>query len=108
MKVSLWLGPIVSVPSSGRPCSERTSDRKSTRLNSSHVRISYAVFCLEKNTTPLKTRHGCPPPGAFRRKRRPEPPHPPPAAAPRDVEEAPSPDSRRCGPPPPASQPRSR
>src|SRR5690554_3123860 len=25
-----------------------TSDRKSTRLNSSHVRISYAVFCLKK------------------------------------------------------------
>src|SRR3989442_7621697 len=25
-------------------------DRKSTRLNSSHVRISYAVFCLQKNT----------------------------------------------------------
>src|SRR3989442_6438485 len=24
-------------------------DRKSTRLNSSHVRISYAVFCLQKN-----------------------------------------------------------
>src|SRR3989442_400501 len=24
-------------------------DRQSTRLNSSHVRISYAVFCLEKN-----------------------------------------------------------
>src|SRR6266498_4488983 len=24
-------------------------DRKSTRLNSSHVRISYAVFCLKKN-----------------------------------------------------------
>src|SRR5690606_41351748 len=24
-------------------------DRKSTRLNSSHVKISYAVFCLEKN-----------------------------------------------------------
>src|SRR3989442_8388458 len=24
------------------------SDRKSTRLNSSHVRISYAVFCLKK------------------------------------------------------------
>src|SRR5436305_3867630 len=30
----------------------RTSgrDRKSTRLNSSHVRISYAVFCLKKKT----------------------------------------------------------
>src|SRR3712207_8729854 len=25
-------------------------DRKSTRLNSSHANISYAVFCLEKNT----------------------------------------------------------
>src|SRR5690554_7759983 len=25
-----------------------TPDRKSTRLNSSHVRISYAVFCLKK------------------------------------------------------------
>src|SRR5690606_41379163 len=24
-------------------------DRKSTRLNSSHVKISYAVFCFEKN-----------------------------------------------------------
>src|SRR5690625_7864834 len=26
-------------------------DRKSTRLNSSHVAISYAVFCLKKNKT---------------------------------------------------------
>src|SRR5690349_1741792 len=26
------------------------SDRKSTRLNSSHVEISYAVFCLKKQT----------------------------------------------------------
>src|SRR5436305_11388426 len=26
-------------------------DRKSTRLNSSHVRTSYAVFCLKKKTT---------------------------------------------------------
>src|SRR5207249_10057082 len=26
-----------------------TPDRKSTRLNSSHVSISYAVFCLKKN-----------------------------------------------------------
>src|SRR5436309_9970940 len=25
-----------------------TGDRKSTRLNSSHVKISYAVFCLKK------------------------------------------------------------
>src|SRR3989442_11636347 len=27
---------------------DRPGDRKSTRLNSSHVRISYAVFCLKK------------------------------------------------------------
>ena len=27
-----------------------SEDRKSTRLNSSHVRISYAVFCLKKKT----------------------------------------------------------
>src|SRR3712207_8098589 len=28
--------------------SERSRDRKSTRLNSSHANISYAVFCLKK------------------------------------------------------------
>src|SRR5690606_42085220 len=28
-------------------------DRKSTRLNSSHVKISYAVFCLKKKNTSL-------------------------------------------------------
>src|SRR5690606_41922251 len=31
-------------------------DRKSTRLNSSHVKISYAVFCLKKKKR-HKTRH---------------------------------------------------
>src|SRR5436189_4543793 len=30
---------------------ERREDRKSTRLNSSHRWISYAVFCLKKKTT---------------------------------------------------------
>src|SRR5690554_7140575 len=30
---------------------EEFADRKSTRLNSSHVRISYAVFCLKKKKT---------------------------------------------------------
>src|SRR3712207_6849527 len=29
-------------------------DRKSTRLNSSHANISYAVFCLKKKKTPLE------------------------------------------------------
>src|SRR5437773_8672922 len=30
-------------------------DRKSTRLNSSHITISYAVFCLKKKTRDLIT-----------------------------------------------------
>src|SRR3712207_7179033 len=33
---------------SGRDRAERVQDRKSTRLNSSHANISYAVFCLKK------------------------------------------------------------
>src|SRR3989442_2409883 len=32
-------------------------DRKSTRLNSSHVRISYAVFCLKKKNTSHNNAH---------------------------------------------------
>src|SRR2546426_7202333 len=43
---------VASLPTSGsvRPKHPRTSplDRKSTRLNSSHLVISYAVFCLKK------------------------------------------------------------
>src|SRR5437773_6401842 len=31
-----------------RPASVAERDRKSTRLNSSHITISYAVFCLKK------------------------------------------------------------
>src|SRR5699024_12539244 len=37
-------------PPSTIPPAEDTRDRKSTRLNSSHVSISYAVFCLKKKT----------------------------------------------------------
>src|SRR5688572_33104034 len=42
-------GPLraSSRPTHGR-CGGRGSDRKSTRLNSSHSQISYAVFCLKK------------------------------------------------------------
>src|SRR3989442_3617483 len=40
------VGPSLEPPDIG--------DRKSTRLNSSHVRISYAVFCLKKKK---QTRH---------------------------------------------------
>src|SRR5690554_3585387 len=37
------------------PAGSLDADRKSTRLNSSHVRISYAVFCLKKKNTNTKT-----------------------------------------------------
>src|SRR5256884_5202985 len=37
-----------------RSLQSRATDRKSTRLNSSHGYISYAVFCLKK-----KTKHEC-------------------------------------------------
>src|SRR5262245_64596906 len=42
----------VSAPSGSRRTGEGDEDRKSTRLNSSHLGISYAVFCLNK-----KNRH---------------------------------------------------
>src|SRR5699024_11638826 len=35
--------------------SQQRGDRKSTRLNSSHVSISYAVFCLKKKKQQNKT-----------------------------------------------------
>src|SRR5699024_12803081 len=37
------IDPFIFIDSDGK-------DRKSTRLNSSHVSISYAVFCLKKKT----------------------------------------------------------
>src|SRR6185503_5181131 len=58
--------PLAGRSSSPRPCvcssgsrgirrSSPCSDRKSTRLNSSHGYISYAVFCLKKKNTPFVT-----------------------------------------------------
>src|SRR5437870_9982691 len=38
-----------------RLINEKVRDRKSTRLNSSHVAISYAVFCLKKKKKKKKT-----------------------------------------------------
>src|SRR5699024_11620526 len=43
----------VSVCGTGTCTANRHRDRKSTRLNSSHVSISYAVFCLKKNRNEL-------------------------------------------------------
>src|SRR5699024_8756449 len=40
--------PVISKPQVRRELKSILEDRKSTRLNSSHVSISYAVFCLKK------------------------------------------------------------
>src|SRR5207249_7802078 len=42
-------------PLGNDPLHEASGDRKSTRLNSSHVSISYAVFCLKKKNTLLES-----------------------------------------------------
>src|SRR5256885_6767659 len=41
-------GGSLREPRPERPGPARVEDRKSTRLNSSHLVISYAVFCLKK------------------------------------------------------------
>src|SRR5947207_8373465 len=50
--VPVW--PPASVPCA-TTMSQPASDRKSTRLNSSHTVISYAVFCLKKKKNKKKT-----------------------------------------------------
>src|SRR5690606_41447786 len=45
-------GGIPDLHAAGAPL--RRKDRKSTRLNSSHVKSSYAVFCLKKKTQLLQ------------------------------------------------------
>src|SRR5437588_8785005 len=42
----------------GKPASMTSTDRKSTRLNSSHTVISYAVFCLKKKKKNRKNDDG--------------------------------------------------
>src|SRR2546422_5247857 len=50
--------PCTRSDASGSDETLARADRKSTRLNSSHGYISYAVFCLKKkNSTIQKTRH---------------------------------------------------
>src|SRR5436190_6317399 len=43
-----WPAPFNARTSRRRPTASTSRDRKSTRLNSSHTVISYAVFCLKK------------------------------------------------------------
>src|SRR3712207_8236446 len=46
-----YLGASLTEAGSADNVVGRTIDRKSTRLNSSHANISYAVFCLNKTLT---------------------------------------------------------
>src|SRR5437773_5684581 len=40
--------PVLAPPRARGVARDAAADRKSTRLNSSHITISYAVFCLKK------------------------------------------------------------
>src|SRR5690554_7202772 len=47
-RMHVMLAMIIAAMVAGLVGGLDVKDRKSTRLNSSHVRISYAVFCLKK------------------------------------------------------------
>src|SRR3712207_8370937 len=49
------LGAKVEVPTVDGPVTLTAPDRKSTRLNSSHANISYAVFCLKTKREHTRT-----------------------------------------------------
>src|SRR5256885_11937124 len=49
--------PVYPVKAKGSLDWEKGRDRKSTRLNSSHLVISYAVFCLKKKNSSCHTPH---------------------------------------------------
>src|SRR5690625_14655 len=46
--------PTIDMAGIGRFAGTQYADRKSTRLNSSHVAISYAVFCFKKKRIPTR------------------------------------------------------
>src|SRR3712207_7433793 len=49
--------PAAGLGGVGQGAQLRGADRKSTRLNSSHANISYAVFCLKKKKNSTNTRY---------------------------------------------------
>src|SRR3712207_8478680 len=57
---TFMVGTVGALSQNQRDVRTAVGDRKSTRLNSSHANISYAVFCLKKTTLI----HWSPPPPA--------------------------------------------
>src|SRR2546426_2951922 len=53
----MWDGVRRADPTFDTRCTVEQRDRKSTRLNSSHLVISYAVFCLKKKKKSDKYRY---------------------------------------------------
>src|SRR5437773_12199843 len=57
----IWSGPVlvdqVRWPLNAACHRPHSTDRKSTRLNSSHITISYAVFCLKKKKKKRNLKH---------------------------------------------------
>src|ERR1039458_4476458 len=82
-------GRLPTIPRTRCPSPPTSPDRKSTRLNSSHLGISYAVFCLKKKAQqePMDQRLHHPP------RRGP----PPPNQCVCDAAPAPSRRARSCG-----------
>src|SRR2546421_7947611 len=63
MKPGMTIAPQISVPPGknlrNSKRNRKYQDRKSTRLNSSHDQISYAVFCLKKKSKTVEARRTC-------------------------------------------------
>src|SRR5256886_8442607 len=54
-EIFLFVDKATAIVSIRFGCTQHNSDRKSTRLNSSHSQISYAVFCLKEHTSELQS-----------------------------------------------------
>src|SRR3712207_7851976 len=53
LPTAAWAGWVIEQIEYANLGAEGTRDRKSTRLNSSHANISYAVFCLKKKKSQI-------------------------------------------------------
>src|SRR5256885_11867529 len=100
----IWSTPLVCRQFRFAPrCARSRPDRKSTRLNSSHLVISYAVFCLKKKNRQnamiyMPQRHPAPPLSPASRRIHDRHPHHPPLHSPPPPPPPPPPPSTRSLP----------